>query len=225
MFSVLLDIAGQWKLGTPKFVFEKRLSQSSDDRQQTSEIMVIIVSTTHFNAKNRLKNDMSTLRLFALMLVLVFPAILHAQELAAPSGEIVLTIEGNIDNGQSAGRAEFDMAMLRALPSVTIRTTTPWTTGTTEFTGISMAVLLDLVGARGSGIRAEALNDYIARVDLETVRNSGAILAYMSAGNPLSVRDKGPLWIMFPFDDRPELKAEAVYSQSVWQLRKLIIEE
>jgi hypothetical protein len=159
------------------------------------------------------------------MLVLVFPAILHAQELAAPSGEIVLTIEGNIDNGQSAGRAEFDMAMLRALPAVTIRTTTPWTTGTTEFTGISMAALLDLVGARGSGIRAEALNDYIARVDLETVRNSGAILAYMSAGNPLSVRDKGPLWIMFPFDDRPELKAEAVYSQSVWQLRKLIIEE
>jgi hypothetical protein len=35
------------------------------------------------------------------------------------------------------------------------------------------------------------------------------------------VRDQGPLWIMFPFDDKPELKSELIYSQSVWQLRKM----
>ena len=37
------------------------------------------------------------------------------------------------------------------------------------------------------------------------------------------MRDKGPLWIMFPFDAKPELKSELIYSQSVWQLRKMTI--
>jgi hypothetical protein len=168
---------------------------------------------------------MATLRNAILMIALLFPSMLQAQQLPEPSGEIVLTIEGAINKGQASGRADFDMAMLRALPPATIRTTTPWTTGTTEFTGVPMAALLDLVAASGKGMRAEALNDYIATVDIDTVRNSGAILAYMSDGKELSVRDKGPLWIMFPFDEKPELKAEKVYSQSVWQLHKLIIDE
>jgi hypothetical protein len=51
--------------------------------------------------------------------------------------------------------------------------------------------------------------------------SAGAILAYRMNGAELSVRDKGPLWIMFPFDDKPELKSELIYSQSVWQLRKM----
>jgi hypothetical protein len=187
--------------------------------------MVIFVLYGCVTALNWVKSDMTVLRTTILIIALLFPSILQAQQLAQPSGEIVFTIEGAIGNGQSGGSADFDMEMLRALPSATIRTTTPWTTGTTEFTGVPIAALLDLVAASGKEMRAEALNDYIAQVDLDTVRSSGAILAYRIDGKEISVRDKGPLWIMFPFDEKPELKAEKVYSQSVWQLRKLIIEE
>ena len=111
--------------------------------------------------------------------------------------------------------------MLRAMPAVKFRTGTPWTDGAAEFEGVLLADLFKAVGASGKSIKAAALNDYIADVDTQTLVSSGAILAYRMNGADISVREKGPLWIMFPFDKNPELKSETIYSQSVWQLRKM----
>lgn len=146
-----------------------------------------------------------------------------AQELAKPTGEVVLTIDGAIANTNVDGRADFDMAMLMAMPSARFRTVTPWTDGATEFEGVTIKDLFAAVGASGKAVKASALNDYIADVDLETAVSSGAIIAYRINGAEISVRDKGPLWIMFPFDDKPQLRAETIYSQSVWQLRKMTL--
>jgi hypothetical protein len=38
------------------------------------------------------------------------------------------------------------------------------------------------------------------------------------------VRDKGPLFIVYPYDSKPELKSQTYYGRSAWQLAKLIIE-
>jgi hypothetical protein len=67
-----------------------------------------------------------------------------------------------------------------------------------------------------------ALNDYAVPLPMSDA-NSGAIIAYKMNGEYMPVRAKGPLWIMFPFDDKPELKTEAAYSRCVWQLRRLTI--
>jgi hypothetical protein len=144
-----------------------------------------------------------------------------AEELAKPAGDVVLTVDGAITTQNGEGRADFDMDMLRAMPSVKFKTSTPWTDGAVEFEGVPLKALFEAVGATGKSIKASALNDYIADVDLDTIISSGAILAYRLNGADISVRDKGPLWIMFPFDEKPQYKAETVYSQSVWQLRKL----
>lgn len=146
-----------------------------------------------------------------------------AEGLAKPAGEVVLTIDGSIGRMNAEGRADFDLDMLRALPAVKFRTATPWTEGPVEFEGVALADLLKSVEASGKSIRAAALNDYVAQVDAETVVSSGAILAYRMNGEEISIRDKGPLWIMFPFDQKPELKSETIYSQSVWQLRKMTL--
>jgi hypothetical protein len=37
----------------------------------------------------------------------------------------------------------------------------------------------------------------------------------------MPVREKGPLVIIFPFSDRPELRNAVQYSRAVWQLRSL----
>ena len=37
----------------------------------------------------------------------------------------------------------------------------------------------------------------------------------------MSVRDKGPLWVMYPFSDAPALKTETNYSRCIWQLNRL----
>jgi hypothetical protein len=149
----------------------------------------------------------------------------RAEGLAKPTGEVVLTIDGSIGRHNAEGKADFDLEMLRAMPSVKFRTATPWTEGPTEFEGVSFADLLKSVEATGKSIKAAALNDYVAQVDAQTVISSGAILAYRMNGADISVRDKGPLWIIFPFDQKPDLKTETIYSQSVWQLRKMTLSD
>lgn len=148
-----------------------------------------------------------------------------AETLARPNGDVVLTIDGSITNRNAETGADFDLDMLRAMPVVKIKTATPWTESVTEFEGVSLAELFKLVGATGKVIKAAALNDYIADVDPATIVSSGAILAYRMNGAEISVRDKGPLWIIFPFDEKPQLKAETIYSQSVWQLRKMTFKD
>ena len=107
------------------------------------------------------------------------------------------------------------------MPSVKFRTATPWTDEPADFEGVLIKDLLEAVSWKGKSLKAAALNDYIVDLDADTLVSGGAILAYRVNGVDISVRNKGPLWIMFPFDDRPELKNEAVYIQSVWQLRRL----
>jgi hypothetical protein len=145
----------------------------------------------------------------------------QAQALTSPTGEVVLTVDGAIANQNAEGRADFDIAMIRTMPSVKFSTSTPWTDGQTEFEGVLVKDVLEAVDWKGKSLKAAALNDYIVDLDVDTLVSGGAILAYRVNGADISVREKGPLWIMFPFDDRPELKNEAVFSQSVWQLRRL----
>jgi hypothetical protein len=37
----------------------------------------------------------------------------------------------------------------------------------------------------------------------------------------MAVRDKGPLFVIYPFDARPELRGAVYYSRSAWQLRTI----
>ena len=41
----------------------------------------------------------------------------------------------------------------------------------------------------------------------------------------MSVREKGPLWVIYPFDSDPEYQTEVIYSRSIWQLDRIVVEE
>ena len=134
---------------------------------------------------------------------------------AKPTGPVVLTVRGKIAGGQDV---EFDMAMLEALPKTSFKTSSPWTEGGTAFEGVALKDLIAAVGATGGTLTARALNDYSASFPASEAVAGGAIIAYRMNGEPMSVREKGPLWIIYPFDDNPELKTETNYSRCVWQL-------
>ena len=44
------------------------------------------------------------------------------------------------------------------------------------------------------------------------------VIAYKINDKYMRVRDLGPLWLMFPFDDFPETDNEKYKTASVWQL-------
>ena len=156
-------------------------------------------------------------------LLLAFTAILgsaSAGTLGQPAGAVILSVKGKIAVTNNGDTADFDVAMLEALPRTSFKTSTPWTDADTVFEGVALKDLIAAVGATGGTIVAAALNDYSVPIPASDAQ-SGAMIAYRLNGKYMEVKDKGPLWVIYPFDDKPELKTETLYSRSVWQLTSL----
>jgi hypothetical protein len=161
--------------------------------------------------------------LLGLVLAFVPAALASAQDLAKPTGTVILEIRGNISRTNDTGVARFDLGMLQAIGAETIVTATPWTEGHTKFEGVTGAKLLAAVGAKGTKVIAAAINDYKAEVPIEDLTERGAFLAFSADGKRLTVRDKGPLWLLYPFDAKPDLKTEVYFGRAVWQIKSLEI--
>lgn len=145
-----------------------------------------------------------------------------ARALDAPAGKVLLTIRGAVANPNDHGDASFDLAQLEKLPQHTFSTRAPWYPQPRKFTGVLLSDLLAAVGApAGAALKAMALNDYRVDIPADDITRHGAMLAYLLDDKPMPVRDKGPLVIIYPFDDKPELRTAIHYSRAIWQLRTL----
>lgn len=144
-----------------------------------------------------------------------------AAVLTKPEGQVILTISGEIENGTSGDIAEFDLDTLKQLGTLDIETETPWTEGKIRFTGVLARDVMDLVGATGRSISAIALNDYSVSIPFEDFDKYDVIIATERDGAPMRIRDRGPLWVIYPWSDNAELRNELYYSRSIWQLRSI----
>ena len=141
-----------------------------------------------------------------------------AEALPRPEGQTLLSISGQIDNTNAEGAAHFDLAMIDALPLRETVTTTPWYEGPQRFSGPLLSDLMAAIGASGSALRIIAINDYAATMPWTDIESVPVILAVRHNGETMSVRDKGPLFVIYPFDEYPELHDEVYFSRSVWQV-------
>lgn len=148
-----------------------------------------------------------------------FPAL--ANDLPTPKGEIVLTVTGNIAVTNQDGAAAFDLEMLKEIGEVTFETSTPWTEGEQSFTGVPLEALMQAVDVTGGTLTAKAINDYAIEIPVSDAVTDGPILAYLQNGDPMSVREKGPLWVVYPYDSKDDYQAEVIYSRSIWQVTNI----
>jgi hypothetical protein len=139
---------------------------------------------------------------------------------AAASERPFLTVSGKIA-GAEKGSVTFDRAQLEALGTVSFTTSTPWYNEKVTFEGVPLAALMKSVDAKGDRLVATALNDYSAELPMTDVVKYNPILALKRDGQYMPIRDKGPLFIVYPYDSRPELKAQQFYSRSVWQVARI----
>lgn len=142
----------------------------------------------------------------------------NAQQLATPTGQIVLTVTGDISTPTEDTYMDFDIDMLKSLGEVSFETTTPWTDGVQTFTGVPLYRLTELLGVTEGTLRAAAANDYAVDIPVSDAVEDGPIIAYLQNGSPMSVREKGPLWIVYPYDQKVDYQSEVTYSHSIWQL-------
>lgn len=153
------------------------------------------------------------------VLLWTFPAI--AGDFAEPEGVVVLTISGEIKETNVGATLQLDSEMLLALDKTIIETSTIWTDGVHVFQGVSLKILADTLGVTSGAFMATAINDYSVRIPIVDATDDGPILAYYMDDEKMSVRDKGPLWVVYPYDNRPEFRTEVIYSRSIWQLDRI----
>jgi len=140
-----------------------------------------------------------------------------------PKGEVVLTVDGMINDCTDGLQVRLDKDMVNALPRKQIRTENPWDHGPLTYEGVLLRDLMKFVKADGKSITVMALNDYRAEIPIEDIEKYDVILADKRDGVDLPVRDKGPFFVVFPFTDVPELSTEARFAQSVWQVNRISV--
>lgn len=157
-----------------------------------------------------------------LALLAAQPAV--ADTLGKPTGSVILEVSGKIANTNDGARAEFDMAMLNELEGGTTVTSSPWYDGARTFSGPLGKALLRAVGATGTTLRVTALNDYVTEIPVSDFNDFAVLLATEVDGKPMSVRDKGPIFIIYPFDSQPALNNETYYGRSAWQVKSIEVD-
>lgn len=149
----------------------------------------------------------------------------QAHALDLPTGDVILTVTGKLEHANVEGTAQFDMAMLDGLAQRTGEMETPWTDGKVTLSGPLLAAILEAAGAQGSVLKVRALNDYTAEIPFGDATDLQTILATKMNGAPMSVRDKGPLFLVYPFDLDASLYNEKYFSRSVWQIKDIEVVE
>jgi hypothetical protein len=144
-----------------------------------------------------------------------------AETLPQPADRPILEIKGKIAvTNTDDGSAVFDREMLERLGVTKVQTSTPWTDGRPVFEGVLMRELLKRVGATGETVTVVALNNYKVTLPLADFEQYPIILAYKMDGQILKVRDKGPLWIIYPQDEFAELRDKSVHRKWIWQIKE-----
>ena len=130
----------------------------------------------------------------------------------------IISITAPSKEGSSV-RLELSEADLRSYDAATFTTINPYVEVPTEFTGALLRDLLaDFDLSDATSLRLRAINDYAVSMPVDDIEKYDVIVAYLSEGEPMSVRDKGPLWVMYPISDNPELDDPSVHSRLIWQL-------
>lgn len=155
--------------------------------------------------------------------VFLFAGSVLAAGLGAPKGPVLLTVSGEISGESGAEVFQFDRDMLQSLDWQEIRTFTSFTEGEQVFAGPTLASLLQAVGATGQTITATAINDYAVDIPFSDATQHNVILAMDWNGAPMRIRDKGPIWVVYPLSEG-QAQRQLFDAQMIWQLNRLSIQ-
>lgn len=142
-------------------------------------------------------------------------------EIPPTDDRVILSVTGALANADESGRIDFDLRSLEQLGLSKLTTWTPWTDGEVEFEGVLARRLVEAIGGRGTEVEARALNDYEEEIPIADFDKYEVLLAIRMNGRLMRVRDKGPIWIVYPWSAHPELDDFATREKSVWQLSRL----
>lgn len=140
---------------------------------------------------------------------------------ATPADALSLQVSGKLAH---AAPVKLTTSALEQLPQHSFRTASPWIKEVRTYSGPLLRDVLKHVGAKGTSIKAVALNDYQITIPVEDALRHAVIVATRIDGQPIPVREFGPMMVVYPFDQHAELRSTRYYERSIWQLKSVKID-
>ncbi|WP_225546883.1 molybdopterin-dependent oxidoreductase [Chromobacterium violaceum] len=159
------------------------------------------------------------------ILLTAFGILLSSGWTWAEGNPVILTVSGKIGAFTNKDKMtyEFRVKDFQALKQRAIVTKTSWTPVAT-FSGPLIRDILAKVGATGSKVKFQALNDYAYSVDRREFDKYNVILARSMNSKQLEVKERGPLWVMYPIADMPSAsKGPQLDAKLVWQVDRIVV--
>ena len=137
--------------------------------------------------------------------------------IAPDDGEAILTMKGADGSQVMLTEAQF-----AALPQYAIATENEHLDGMNCYEGPLGRDIMTLMNATSADtINLTAINDYWVEMPMSLILDYDVVFARSVNGQALSLRDKGPIWVMIPQADNSELRDPFYGTYMVWQLNRV----
>lgn len=142
---------------------------------------------------------------------------------SSKKGATMLTVTGSINEKNAGDNYEFTLEDLKA-NATKQSVTDPWVKQKGEYTGVTLQKILEITKAEGATTLTLVCKDGM-KVDVaaEDVLKYPIMLAFELNGKPIDEKGGGPVKVVYPYDDYPELKQKYTPDQWAWYVEKVEI--
>ncbi|MBI2331433.1 MAG: molybdopterin-dependent oxidoreductase [Chloroflexi bacterium] len=153
------------------------------------------------------------------------PSINPGDAVPAPTGEVILTVDGNISQKNVGSELQFDLATLESLGLVKYDVDDPFVKKNIDYTGVLISQILEVAGAPKDteSIMLTALDDYSVDMKVADALKWPFMVAIKADGEYMPIDKNGPLLSVIPYNDFLELDHLTYDSVWVWSLYKITV--
>lgn len=141
--------------------------------------------------------------------------------LPLPAGVVILNIEGQVGKRNSDTGARLDYAMFESIGLVTRTIATDWTPSAV-FEGVTGRDLVKHLGIEGDYLLGIAHDDYEVSIPVSDLIEYDTLFAVSMNGERLTMKNKGPVWLLYANENRPSISPELLNARMIWQLHTLV---
>lgn len=144
---------------------------------------------------------------------------------AAPNAcpaDALLSITGRVKGNSPDGAFRFSEQEFLKLETTTLSTATAWTPKS-QFVGPELSTVLAAAGAvpNAKEMRFYAIDAYEITIPMADIAKFHPVMAHTQNGTRLQIVTRGPVFLVYPRDQYPELTAIKGQAQFVWMVCKI----
>jgi hypothetical protein len=143
----------------------------------------------------------------------------------APTGAVILKMDGKISQTNSGATLQFDMATLESIGVVQYKVDDPFAKKSILYAGLLLSQLLKVAGVApdATTLTLRALDDYSTDMKISDVNKWPILLATRADGAYMPIDKNGPLISVIPFNYFPEIDHVTYDAQWLWALSGITV--